>query len=113
MSKDWKAIAAAVTQHSATLYKHSPKVVRSFNELATATMTGGALSKKHKELMAFSIAVITQCDGCIAYHCEAAIRAGASREEFVETLNVAIELGGGPALITAGEALEAYEALSA
>ena len=39
--------------------------------------------------------------------------AGASEAEFLEAVNVAIEMGGGPATVYGGEAVEAFAALSA
>jgi AhpD family alkylhydroperoxidase len=112
MSKDWKAIADSVLQRGSAMYKASPEVVRNFNELVANATKDGALSKKVKELMAVSISVVIQCEECIAYHTRAAIKAGAQREEYVEAVNVAIEMGGGPASVYAGKALEAYEALA-
>jgi AhpD family alkylhydroperoxidase len=112
MSQDWKARADAVMQRGGALYKASPDVVRTFNDLATHATKDGALAKKTKELMAVSISVVTQCEDCIAYHTRAAIKAGAERAEFVEAIGVAIEMGGGPASVYAGKALEAFDALS-
>jgi AhpD family alkylhydroperoxidase len=112
MSKDWKVIASGVMQRGAALYKASPQVVRNFNDLVAHATADGALSKKHKELMAAAISIVEQCEGCIAYHTQAAIKAGATRAEFVEAVNVAIEMGGGPASIYAAQALEAYDTLA-
>jgi AhpD family alkylhydroperoxidase len=83
-----------------------------FSQLASATMKDGAMPKKTKELMAVAISVAIRCEGCIVYHTQAAIKAGASREEFLETLNVSIELGGGPATVYGAKALAAFEQLS-
>lgn len=112
MSTDWKRVAADVLQRGGALYKAAPTVVRSFNDLAHGASADGALSKKTKELMAASISVVKQCEDCIAYHTQAAIKAGATREEYVEALGVAIEMGGGPASVYAGKALEAFDALA-
>jgi AhpD family alkylhydroperoxidase len=112
MSTDWNKTASDVLRRGATLYKAAPEVVRNFNDLASHASADGALSKKFKELMAASISVVTQCEDCIAYHTQAAIKAGANREEFVDAIGVAIEMGGGPASVYAGKALEAFDALS-
>jgi AhpD family alkylhydroperoxidase len=113
MARDWKAMAHDVVQKGATLYKASPKVLGAFGELATAATADGALTKKTKELMAVAISIVDRCEPCVAYHTQAAIKAGAGREEFVETVNVAIEMGGGPATVYGARALEAFDVLSA
>jgi AhpD family alkylhydroperoxidase len=72
-------------------------------------MADGALDCKHKELIAVAISVAVQCEGCIAYHVHDAIQAGATRQEVVESLGVAIMMGGGPAVMYACEALAALD----
>jgi AhpD family alkylhydroperoxidase len=73
----------------------------------------GTLPAKFKELMALGvavvIAVVIRCDNCIAYHVHDALKAGATCPEIVETLGVAMMMGGGPATIYACEAFEALE----
>ena len=57
-----------------------------------ARALGGAASKtsllgaKVNELIALAVAVTARCDGCIVVHTDAAIKAGATREEIVEAL---------------------------
>ena len=87
--------------------------MKSFLGLHHAAATDGVLDAKTKELIALSIAVVVRCDGCIAFHVHDAIEAGASREEIIEALDVAILMGGGPALMYVLEAMDAlvqYEA---
>jgi AhpD family alkylhydroperoxidase len=80
-----------------------------FAQLNGAATAEGVLSSKIKQLIALGIAVAVRCDGCIAYHVHDAIRAGASRQEIMETIGVAILMGGGPAMVYGCEALEALE----
>jgi len=80
-----------------------------FASLHKGAMAEGTLSTKAKELIALGIAIAVRCGGCIAYHVHDAIRAGASREEVVETIGVAILMGGGPAMMYGCEALAAFE----
>jgi AhpD family alkylhydroperoxidase len=42
-----------------------------FTELHHAAVADRALPSRIKELMALAIAVVKQCDGCIAYHAKA------------------------------------------
>ena len=67
------------------------------------------MSSKTKELISLGIAITVRCEGCISYHVHDALKAGATAEEIVETIGVAILMGGGPAMVYGCEALEALE----
>ena len=86
----------------------SPKVWAGFGDLHRSAVADGALSAKVKELMALSIAVVKQCDGCIAYHAKAAARRGANPEEVAEALGVALLMDGGTASVYGPRAWDAY-----
>ena len=64
-------------------------------------------------MIALGIAVATRCDACIAFHAEAAVRQGATREEVMETMGMAIYMGAGPAVMYAAQAVEAYDQFKA
>jgi AhpD family alkylhydroperoxidase len=84
-------------------------MMKAFMRLHGATVKDGVLSGKTKELIALAIGINVRCDGCIAYHVHDAVAAGASREEVIETIGVAIMMGGGPSVIYGAEALEALD----
>lgn len=84
-----------------------PETMQGFGALHKAAVAENVLSTKTKELIALSIGIAVRCDGCIAYHVNGALEAGASREEIVETIGVAVMMGGGPAVVYGCEALEA------
>ncbi len=84
-----------------------PETLQAFMGLHHSAAADGVLSGKVKELIALAIAVNVRCDGCIAFHVNDALEAGATRAEILESLGVAILMGGGPALMYAVEALEA------
>ena len=67
------------------------------------------LDEKNKELIAMGIAIALRCDGCIGFHTKSLVRLGTTRQEFEETLGVAIYMGGGPSLMYAAQALDAWE----
>ena len=96
----------------AKLRTGAPEPMRAFSALARESLKPGALDVKTKELIAVAIAIATRCDGCIGFHAKAAIKAGASREEVLETLSMAIYMGAGPSMIYAAEALRAFDELS-
>ena len=91
------------------LIQRLPDTMKGFSQLNSASMTDGALKAKHKELIALGIAITSNCDGCIAYHVHDALNAGASNEEIMETIGVAILMGGGPAVVYGCEAVEALD----
>lgn len=95
------------------LRKDIPDTVGSFAALHKAAAAEGALSSKVKELMSLAIAITTHCDGCIAFHIHDALKAGATRDEIIETIGVAILMGGGPSMMYGCEALEALEQFEA
>jgi AhpD family alkylhydroperoxidase len=92
-----------------SLGTEAPSVMTAFGQLHKESTAAGALRTKHKELIALAIAITSRCDGCVAYHVHDALRAGAEHAEIIETLGVAIMMGGGPALVYACEALEALQ----
>jgi len=62
---------------------------------------------------ALGIAIAQGCEPCISFHVEALMKAGATREELGDVLAMAIQMGGGPALMYAGEALACWDELAA
>jgi AhpD family alkylhydroperoxidase len=86
--------------------------MKAFQSLVIASSKEGALSAKHKELMALGIAISSRCEGCIIHHVEAASRHGATREELVETVCVAVEMGGGPASVYGATALAVFDEIA-
>lgn len=86
-----------------------PETMSAFSDLHKASTADGALSSKIKELIALSIGITLRCDGCISFHIKDALKAGASKKEIVETIGVAVLMGGGPSVMYGCEALEALE----
>lgn len=91
--------------------KAAPEVMAGFAKVSKAATAEGSFSAGQRELIAVSIAVVKGCDDCILYHIDAAIRHSASETELVEALEVAVEMGGGPAIMYAGKALEIFRSL--
>ncbi|KTD21030.1 putative gamma-carboxymuconolactone decarboxylase subunit like protein [Legionella londiniensis] len=96
----------------AKMRKEMPEVMSAFASLSQAATKDGVLDKKTKELIAMALAVAKHCPGCIGFHAQALVKLNASREELMETLGMAIYMGGGPSLMYAAEALEAFEEFS-
>ncbi len=53
--------------------------------------------------------VAMRCQGCLGFHAKALVKLGCTRAEFMEMLQVAMYMGGGPSVMTAAEALMAFE----
>ena len=109
MSKDYVTYVRDVDAGVANLFKAAPGPMRAYAQLVEEATRDGALNTKVKELMAVAISIAVRCEGCIAYHTRAAHKHGATREELVETIAVAVELGGGPSTVYGAEALAAYD----
>lgn len=99
LRKSFKALA----DHAVTM---SP-----YTSLHVAAVEEGALSTKIKELMALGIAIVKQCEGCMLYHLRNALKAGADQREIYEAADVAIMMGGGPAVVYAAKLNEMLPSL--
>lgn len=109
---DAKTKLHAAKERLGAVAKASPDLFGGFTRVArAATAQGESFSPAQRELVAAAIAVSQGCGDCILYHVDAAIRHGATEKALVEALEVAIEMGGGPALMYAGQALEAFRGL--
>jgi len=105
----YEKVSSLMNQYGA----ESPDTMAGFMQLHKAGSKDGALSGKVKELIALGIAICVRCDGCIAFHVHDAIKAGAVRSEVVETIGVAILMGGGPSVVYGSQALEALKEFEA
>lgn len=94
------------------LKKEIPEVMAGFATMHHAANQDNALSYKTKELIALAIGVATHCDSCIGMHMKTLIKLGVTRAEILETLSVAIYMGGGPSLMYAAKTLQAFAELT-
>ncbi len=91
------------------LAKINPEVIRDFGKFMDSVLKEGYLDTKTKELIALGMAITARCKYCIGIHVEKALKAGATKEEILETATVAILMGGGPALTYIAEVKKALE----
>lgn len=106
-----KAISDRRKASHARLLKLDSKVYKAFLGMEQAAFADGALSKGQKELIAVGISVAKDCESCMQWHIEQAAAAGASLREVLEAVEVGIEMGGGPATVSARFALEVMDAV--
>lgn len=114
MQRDYPAYRRHLQGLVGRLNREIPGTIGAFGQLHDKALAEGALSLKTKELLCLAIAISVRCEGCLAYHVHDCLKAGATRAEILETVGVAVMMGGGPAAIYGCEALEAldqYEAL--
>ena len=110
---DYPAFIAATRDQSRTLARALPEAMKGFGSLSKAVKEGGTLGIKEKEFVALGISVAVRCDPCIAFHVEALMKAGATREELADVLAMCIQMGGGPAVMYAGKAMDCWDQLAA
>lgn len=108
---DWMHKREDTKDQLRRLNKTIPDAARAFSGLGKAVKEGGTLDFKTKELVAMGMAIVLRCEACIVLHMEALVRAGATREEVGDVLAMAIQMGGGPAMMYAAEAIECYDQL--
>jgi len=109
MHENWQEYQAGLSAPLKELRGGAPDAMKSFSALARAALAPNALDTKTKELIALAISVATRCDACISFHAESAVKFGASRDEVMETMGMAIYMGAGPSVMYAAKALEAYD----
>ena len=90
-------------------YMKKSKVYQSFVNMEQATYKDGALSKKQKELIAIGISVVIDCKSCMEWHIKQALDDGATEEEIIESIEVGMEMSGGPGTASARFAMNVIE----
>ncbi|PWC39279.1 carboxymuconolactone decarboxylase family protein [Azospirillum sp. TSO35-2] len=109
MHKNWPQMAGELSGAIRELRGGAPDVMKAFSGMAQAALKANALDTKTKELIALAIAVAIRCDGCVAFHAEAAMKQGATRDEVMETMGMAVYMGAGPSVMYAAQAVEAFD----
>ena len=105
----YREVAQTISARLKSLRASTPDVMKGFNDLGRAATADGVLDGKTKELIALALSVAARCDPCIAFHTQALVKLGATRQELDETLGVATYMGGGPSLMYAASAVAAFD----
>jgi AhpD family alkylhydroperoxidase len=88
-----------------------PDLIKGFSALHQATMKAGTLSVLEKELVALAIGLAVRCENCIYAHVQAALTAGATRQQILEAAGVAVLMQGGPTYTYLPRVTEALDAI--
>jgi len=94
------------------LQKEAPEEISAFLNFLQKAEKDSSISAKNKELINVALAVAAQCEWCIAFHTQNAIKLGANKEELIEAGMQAVVMHGGPALMYMTPLLEAIEEFS-
>jgi ribonuclease HI len=85
--------------------------LRRFLALDHDVYADGALPRKVKELQGLVASAVLRCDDCITYHLREARACGATRAEVVESLGVALIVGGSIVIPHLRRAFEQFDEL--
>jgi AhpD family alkylhydroperoxidase len=89
-----------------------PDLVKGFGSLHQSVMKPGALTLLEKELIALAIGVAERCENCIYAHVQAAVHAGATREQVLDAAGVAVVMQGGPSYTYLPRVIESLDSLT-
>jgi AhpD family alkylhydroperoxidase len=109
MMMDWTAYREQINAAIREISTANPDVVRAYAGLSAANAKSKHIDAKTRELISLAVAVTLRCDGCINAHTDAAIKAGASKEEIVDALGVAIMVNAGAAIVYSARTIDAYD----
>jgi AhpD family alkylhydroperoxidase len=112
MYTNWNEYLQNLSAPLKELRTGTPDVMKGFSAIAQAALKANALDTKTKELIAIGISVATRCDDCIGFHVKAAVQQGATRQEILETLAMAIYMGAGPSVMYAGHVMDAFDQMT-
>jgi AhpD family alkylhydroperoxidase len=68
---DHKGLIQDINESLGPFRKSQSEAMAGFGQLARASMAEGAISAKHKELIALAIGVTQRCSGCVGFHVKA------------------------------------------
>ena len=71
-----------------------PHIADAYAELPAQVYGDGAIDGKTKRMMAMTAAIVNGCRACILYQADEALKQGATRQEMLECIGVAVSLGG-------------------
>ena len=112
MGDDYDRLTKKLSASIAALRSEQPETMNGFSSMSASAMADGVLDRNTKELMALAIGIAGHCKGCIGFHVRTLVKLGVDRDAFCEMLGVAVYMGGGPSLMYAAEALQAFDEFS-
>jgi AhpD family alkylhydroperoxidase len=93
-------------------YRFYSKNLKSFGSYFNFTQKAfskGKISEKYKHLIVIGMALLADCQPCMAFHTGECLRSGGTIEEILEVIELAIEMGGGPISVKSSYLLKVLE----
>jgi AhpD family alkylhydroperoxidase len=87
--------------------------IKRFFNLDSNTYKDGALPSQTKELLGLVASTVLRCNDCIDYHLEQCAKTGSTKDEIIESLNVALVVGGSIVIPHLRHAIQTLELLEA
>lgn len=115
MSERLKEFREFRERMNARIHESGNLDIKRFFALDSRAYEAGALPVKTKELMGLVASLVLRCDDCVTYHLVRCREEGVTRDEFFESFNVALVVGGSitiPHLRRAVDTLDELEPLS-
>lgn len=109
MMMNWSEYKRELIETIGQIAQVSPDVVKGYRAMSDAGGKTAQLTPKTRELIALAVAVSLRCDGCIAVHTDAALKHGATKEEIIEALGVAIGMNAGATLVYSARVMDAFQ----
>jgi len=98
MAKNPREILNEVNSGIEALSEADHKHMQPWEDFGRTALKAGAIDEKNKRLICAALSLAARCDYCIATHVEGALKAGATREELIETIFLTGLMTGGPAM---------------
>ena len=98
MADNPREILDELNSGATALYKADSERVQAWRDLNQTLMKPGALDLKTKELICAALGLSVRCKYCIVHHIYEALKAGATREELIETAFVVGLMSGSPGM---------------
>lgn len=89
----------------------TPDTMEAWRHFSRTVFKEAALSERTKQLIAVAVAHVTQCPYCIRSHTRQALRKGVTKQELMEAIWIAAEMGAGAASAHATIALDEMHTL--
>jgi AhpD family alkylhydroperoxidase len=86
--------------------------LKRFMRLDAAAYEDGALDAKTKELLGLVASAVLRCNDCIDYHLDQCVKAGVTRDQAIDALNVALVVGGSIVIPHLRHALATLDAMA-
>ena len=110
MIRDWKEYKGQVTAAIREISASNRDLVKAYAEFHHANSQSKHLDAKTRELIALAVAVTLRCDGCVNAYSESAVKAGASKDEIVDALGVAVMVNAGATMVYSAHTIDAFNA---